>query len=226
MSNPPDKKKIVHRLPIALATMIVQLGPPVLATGGWRRFARHPARRALVVAATGAAAAAAANGVNATSGTRSVERQRIAVPLIGVSILLGRLVAPLAERRSTSDTRAGDAVRWLGVLLYAAGTALFEWPRHVMGRHYSVQAAIQQDHELVTRGPYRLIRNPGYAGLLVFQAGYALVFRSLPGLVTLIPLAGVIRWRVADEERLLESEFGDDYRAYCARTPRFVPFSR
>ena len=219
-----NTQELVRRIPVAMASMTVQLGPALLTSGGWAKFARHPARRALAGVAAVAAGAAAANGVNAASGTREVRRQRISIPLIGVSILAGRILAPRADRGPR--TTSGDALRWLGVGVYALGVGLFEWPRHVMGHQYSVNAAIQPGHELVTRGPYSIVRHPGYTGLLLFQGGYALVFRSAAGLATLVPLAAVIRWRVADEEALLESEFGDDYRAYKRRTSRFVPSLR
>ena len=71
----------------------------------------------------------------------------------------------------------GDALRWLGVVLFAAGGALRLWPVFVLGRRFSGLVAIQPGHELVTSGVYRVIRHPSYLGLLVNSLGWALAFR-------------------------------------------------
>jgi protein-S-isoprenylcysteine O-methyltransferase Ste14 len=92
----------------------------------------------------------------------------------------------------------------------------------VMGWQFSFGAAIQEDHELVTSGPYRLVRHPGYAGILGFQAGYALVFRSKLCLAAVAPLAAFVLWRIRDEEGL-RPEFGERYEEYCERTARLIP---
>ena len=84
--------------------------------------------------------------------------------------------------------------------------------------------AIQEGHELVTSGLYRVIRHPSYLGLLLFLLGWALVFRSVIGvLVSLLILPPLIA-RMNSEEALLESEFGERYSEYRRRTWRLVPF--
>ena len=77
----------------------------------------------------------------------------------------------------------GDAVRWVGVVLFAAGGALRIWPVLVLGRRFSGLVAIQPGHTLVTSGVYRIIRHPSYLGLLVNSLGWALAFRSGVGLL-------------------------------------------
>src|SRR4030095_3743791 len=72
----------------------------------------------------------------------------------------------------------GDAVRWLGVVLAAAGGALRIWPVYVLGRRFSGLVAIQAGHRLVTDGVYGIIRHPSYLGLLINALGWALAFRS------------------------------------------------
>jgi protein-S-isoprenylcysteine O-methyltransferase Ste14 len=67
----------------------------------------------------------------------------------------------------------GDAIRWLGVVLFAAGGALRIWPVFVLGRRFSGLVAIQPRHTLVTTGLYGVIRHPSYLGLLVNSLGWA-----------------------------------------------------
>jgi protein-S-isoprenylcysteine O-methyltransferase Ste14 len=84
--------------------------------------------------------------------------------------------------------------------------------------------AIQEGHELVTGGLYRVIRHPSYLGLLLGLLGWALVFRSAIGfLVSLLLLLPLVA-RMNSEEALLESEFGSQYADYRRRTWRLVPF--
>src|SRR5229473_270094 len=72
----------------------------------------------------------------------------------------------------------GHAVRWLGVILFAAGGALRLWPVYVLGNRFSGLVAIQPGHTLLTTGIYGVIRHPSYLGLLVNALGWGLAFRS------------------------------------------------
>jgi len=93
----------------------------------------------------------------------------------------------------------------------------------VLGSRFSGLVAIQPGHTLVTGGIYRVIRHPSYLGLLVSAFGWALAFRSGVGvLLAALSIVPVIA-RIHAEERLLSSEFGDEYTAYRARTSRLIP---
>jgi protein-S-isoprenylcysteine O-methyltransferase Ste14 len=216
-------KALARRLPVGAAATAIQLGPALATFGGWRRFAAHPARKRLVPLAAGGATLAVVNGLSTDAGPREVSRQRLAMPLITGGIIAGRALAPISDRHDWLAFRDGG-LRSAGLALYALGLAMFEWPRFVMGGQFSFKAAIQQDHELITSGPYRLVRHPGYAGILGFQTGYALVFRSKVGLAAVAPVAAAILWRIRDEEALLRSEFGDRYEEYAGRTARLIPY--
>ena len=117
----------------------------------------------------------------------------------------------------------GEAMRWLGVILYAAGGVLRLWPVFVLGRRFSGLVAIQPGHTLMTSGLYSTIRNPSYLGLLVLSLGWALAFRSLVGVLLVALMLLPLVARIRSEEALLRSEFGADYDAYCSRTWRLIP---
>jgi protein-S-isoprenylcysteine O-methyltransferase Ste14 len=105
----------------------------------------------------------------------------------------------------------------------SAGGALRIWPVFVLGRRFSGLVAIQPGHTLVTDGIYGVIRHPSYLGLLVSSLGWALAFRSVVGaLLTALLLPPLIA-RIRAEERLLRSQFGAEYDAYCRRTSRLIP---
>ncbi|MGB6176382.1 MAG: isoprenylcysteine carboxylmethyltransferase family protein, partial [Methylocella sp.] len=142
-----------------------------------------------------------------------------ALSLIGV--LAGFL--PALTDRKDFWTLDGDAIRWLGVVLFAAGGALRLWPVVVLGNRFSGLVAIQPGHTLVTGGVYGVIRHPSYLGLLVNSLGWVLAFRSGVGLLLTALIVPPLLARIHAEERLLRAQFGADYDAYRARTSRLIP---
>lgn len=94
----------------------------------------------------------------------------------------------------------------------------------VLGHRFSAFVAIQERHELVTDGPYRHLRHPSYLGALLGSVGWALVCRSVVGLLLSVLVWGALLVRIDAEEALLASEFGAPYQAYRARTWRLIPW--
>jgi protein-S-isoprenylcysteine O-methyltransferase Ste14 len=194
----------------------------VLGWGGVAAFFAHPALVALGVACAVMALAAFFAGGNISSGEREDRGNRWVLAAFGI---IGLLLAylPAYTDRTEFWTIDGDAIRWLGVVLFTAGGALRIWPVYVLGNRFSGLVAIQPGHTLVTSGVYGVIRNPSYLGLLLNSLGWALAFRSWIGVIlttaTLVPLIA----RIQAEERLLHSQFGEDYVAYSARTSRLIP---
>ena len=77
---------------------------------------------------------------------------------------------------------------------------------------------------LVTGGPYRWVRHPGYSGFLLVALGMALGYSSLIGLIAipLLLLPGLV-YRIKVEEDRLSDQFRDDYRAYANRSKKLIP---
>lgn len=194
----------------------------VLGWGGIAAFFAHPARTALAVACAVMIAAAFFAGGNISSGEREDRRNRWVLTAFGIIGLLAAYLPAYTDRKEfwTID---GDAVRWLGVVLFTVGGVLRIWPVYVLGNRFSGLVAIQPGHTLVTSGMYGIIRHPSYLGLLLNSLGWVLVFRSWIGVLltaaTLVPLLA----RIKAEERLLRSQFGEEYDAYRARTSRLIP---
>jgi protein-S-isoprenylcysteine O-methyltransferase Ste14 len=93
----------------------------------------------------------------------------------------------------------------------------------VLGPRFSGLVAIQPGHTLVTSGVYGVIRHPSYLGLLVSSLGWGLVFRAGVSLLLTALMILPLLARIRAEERLLRTQFGDEYGAYCARTARLLP---
>ncbi len=107
------------------------------------------------------------------------------------------------------------AIQSIGAILCAAGFALWTLARFQLGRSLAVTARAKQ---LVTRGLYSKIRNPIYVFSALTIAGYILVLGKLSWLLILVIVVPMQIWRARVESRVLEAEFGDEYRAYRART--------
>jgi len=206
-----------------LASTLPFLGLAVLGGGGFAAFFSHPARIALVVAVLLMAGAALFSGFSLSPGEREDRANRwvlVAFALIG--LLISYL--PAYTDRKEVWILDGDPTRWLGVVLFAAGGALRIWPVFVLGRRFSGLVAIQPGHTLVTGGVYGTIRHPSYLGLLVNSLGWALAFRAGVGVLLVALIIPPLLARIRAEERLLRTQFGREYDAYCKRTWRLIPW--
>lgn len=162
-------------------------------------------------------------GGNLSPGQREDRGNRWVIAAFGLLGLLFGYLPAYADRLGfwTID---GDAIRWLGVVLFAGGGALRLWPVFVLGNRFSGLVAIQPGHTLVTGGVYGVIRHPSYLGLLINSLGWSLAFRSGVGLVLMALVIPIIVARIRAEETLLQTQFGDEYSAYRARTSRLIPW--
>lgn len=206
-----------------IAGTFAYLALAILGRGGVAAFFSHAALAALAIVLIVLSAVALFSGGNLSPGEREDRGNRWVLAAFGLIGLLLAYVPPYADR-SEFWTLDGEAVRWLGVVLFAAGSALRIWPVFVLGRRFSGLVAIQPGHTLVTGGVYGTIRHPSYLGLLVNSLGWALAFRSALGVLLTALLIPPLLARISAEERLLRTQFGDEYEAYRRRTARLIPW--
>ena len=207
---------------ITVTATLAFLGLAVLGWGGFAAFFSHPALTALAIVGLILSGAALFSAGNLSPGEREDRSNRWVLAAFGV-IGLAMAYLPAFTDRTEFWTIDGEAIRWLGVVLFAAGGALRIWPVFVLGRRFSGLVAIQPGHTLITGGLYGVIRHPSYLGLLVNSLGWALAFRSGVGLLLTALLLPPLVARIRAEERLLRSQFGAEYEAYCRRTSRLIP---
>jgi protein-S-isoprenylcysteine O-methyltransferase Ste14 len=143
---------------------------------------------------------------------------RIRIVLVAVAVLLIRLGAFRNHGVTTDTWRAA-----IGLPLFALGLGFAIWARVHIGRNWGTPMTEKAEPELVTSGPYRLVRHPIYAGILVAGLGTAIGLSWL----WLAPVAlGAIYFVYAAtvEERYLTNQFPDAYPAYKRSTKMLVPF--
>ena len=125
----------------------------------------------------------------------------------------------------TADIHRGMLALAVALILIWSGLAIRWWAFRALGRYFTFTVMTSSDQTIVTNGPYRLIRHPGYAGLLLALAGGGLAFGNWLSLAAMVvlPLVGVI-YRIRIEEAALLDALGDDYRSYASGRKRLIPF--
>jgi protein-S-isoprenylcysteine O-methyltransferase Ste14 len=132
-------------------------------------------------------------------------------------ILLIRLGAFRGHGLNTDPWRAG-----LGLVFFALGLGFAIWARVHLGRNWGSPMTQKDEPELVTSGPYHLVRHPIYSGILVAGVGTALAL-SWQWLIA-VALAGIyFVYSAAVEERYMTEQFPDTYPVYKRSTKMFVP---
>lgn len=96
-----------------------------------------------------------------------------------------------------------------------------------LGKQWSVAARLVEEHELITEGPYKLVRHPIYTGMfgMLLATGLAITYWQWLLLAALVFSIGT--WiRVHTEEKLLRAQFGSAYEDYARRVPAVLPWKR
>jgi len=210
------------RLALVLVSTAVYYSLAILGWGGFVPFFSHAPLIALTVVTAILAIGSCFAGGNVSSGVREDRSNRWVLIAFGIIGLLDGYI-PAYTDRIGFWTIDGDTVRWIGVMVFAAGSVLRIWPVFVLGDRFSGLVAIQPGHTLVTDGIYSVIRHPSYLGLVFVSLGWVLAFRSGVGLLLTAALILPLLARIRAEEALLEAQFGDEYRVYRARTSRLIP---
>src|SRR5437867_4440288 len=118
-----------------------------------------------------------------------------------------------------------DWVYYLGLSLAILANATYFWGHQSIGRYFSSMVVVYQGHQLVERGPYRFVRHPMYASILLGSIGVGLMSQSWAALAyILIANATIIAYRTSVEEKALISELGEQYISYTKRVKRLIPF--
>ena len=143
---------------------------------------------------------------------------RIRAVLAVVVVVLVRFGAFRGHGVHTDPRRAG-----IGLVLFALGLAFAIWARLHLGRNWGTPMTQKHEPDLVTSGPYRLVRHPIYTGILVAGTGTAVAL-SWTWLVAVALAAVYFVHSATVEERYLSEQLPDTYPAYKRSTKMLLPF--
>jgi protein-S-isoprenylcysteine O-methyltransferase Ste14 len=158
--------------------------------------------------------------------SRSRDRGTLRLLLVTVYACIG-LAIWLSYRPEGHIGNAGirQPLFWTGLLLMAGSLALRFWAIRVLARFFTIDVNIQPGHELIRRGPYRLLRHPAYTGSLMTFLGFGLTLDNVWSLlVVMAPVTIAFFWRMRIEERVLAEAFPAQYPEYARQTKRLIPF--
>jgi protein-S-isoprenylcysteine O-methyltransferase Ste14 len=113
---------------------------------------------------------------------------------------------------------------WIGSAVTAGGLLFSIWARRHLGLNWSQAVTVKKDHELITSGPYALVRHPIYTGLLLGFIGTAVARGELRGLLAVALVAGVLWRKLRLEEKWMRTQFGESYEAYSRRVAALLPY--
>ncbi len=143
---------------------------------------------------------------------------------IGFSFGVAVVLPPLLDLLHIGQI-AWPTISGLGLILMLLGLGLRIWSMRVLGAYYSRTLRVADEQVIVTQGPYRVIRHPGYLGTMLVWVGSGLALANWIATVLIALLMfGVYNYRIRSEEAMLRATFGDRYRQYCQTTWKLLPF--
>lgn len=155
----------------------------------------------------------------------AVTADRGSLRALRAAYIAGVLVAVTATRvLPAAAIRPPELAWWLGLVFVWSGIALRLWSFQTLGRYFTFTVQTSQDQPVISGGPYRVLRHPGYTGLLLAITGLGFFTGNWASAVVLaaIVTAGLV-YRIRVEEGALLQTLGDRYRDYAASRKRLVP---
>ncbi len=197
---------------------------PSIAFGGCTPLVQRRSRRGWLLAATAVVWAVAEvrqsikrrpEGVTAPKGSALYVRGFGAIGIVGAIVAAHDVPAAAIP----------PGIAWVALVLLWCGVGLRLWSFRTLGRYFTFTVQTSADQPVITDGPYRVVRHPSYAGILLAVIGVGLFIGNWVSFFILMVAFGCgIVFRIRVEERALLQELGEPYRAYAATHKRLVPF--
>ena len=141
------------------------------------------------------------------------------------SVYISQLLAVL----EASYLRFPESVKWdmittVSLIIMILGLALRTWSIHTLGNYFTMHLAIQEEHKIICKGPYKYLRHPSYVGAFLTYLGTTVFLHSWFSFVAAAVMLS-IAWlrRMHYEEILLINKFGQEYKSYCKTAKRAIP---
>ncbi|MFO7526733.1 MAG: isoprenylcysteine carboxylmethyltransferase family protein [Ignavibacteriaceae bacterium] len=146
------------------------------------------------------------------------------LPLTFSTLTLLLLIISVFQLGTIEYTEEYQMIRYIGLAFYLLFSWMQVWAFKVLGDNYSQEILIIKNHQLVTKGPFKLIRHPQYLSQILMDLGAAaatLSFILLPIALIQIPF---LFMRAELEDNLLQKHFSEDWKSYKQKTGSFLPF--
>ena len=142
--------------------------------------------------------------------------------LMAMTVVMGLALDKIVDA-TFSDVFGSPFLRPFGGATVVAALAVDIWCARTLARHETTILPHRAASTLVTAGPYAFSRNPIYIAHVTLVLGVGLLLAA-PFIVALTPLLalGLQKLSIEPEERHLQDKFGEEFRVYMARTPRWL----
>lgn len=144
--------------------------------------------------------------------------------ILSFSMILGLILYLVNPKRIEGlNLKIPSSLRILGLAGALSSLPLLYAIHQELGKYWSPDLILQEDHQLVTTGVYRWVRHPMYSALGIFIVGSSFLSANMviivPHFLTLLSILS----RIDKEEKMMEERFGEEYLEYEERTGRLVP---
>ena len=154
----------------------------------------------------------------------SKEVDKNSLNLIWIAIVISMTLGILSVNYWSAPIMPAGIALYLGSGFIIAGMIIRFTAVWSLGKFFTVNLGIQDNHRLVRTGLYKYIRHPSYSGSLLSFAGFCLSLNNwLSLLIIMIPVIATFINRINIEEKLLFGQFGSEYEEYRRKTKRLVP---
>lgn len=154
----------------------------------------------------------------------ATNKDRGSLIIVRLCAVAGVLLAAWTDKVSATALPYNAAIFGISLAVIWAGIALRWWSFRTLGRYFTFTVMTSANQPVITTGPYRLLRHPSYAGILLILGGIGLSLGNWLSLAALIllALAGFI-YRIHVEEAALSAALGGAYTTYAGGRKRIIP---
>lgn len=147
------------------------------------------------------------------------------LPIIWITIAVAMFLTTYVAINFYFPIYDNPDFKYLGLGIIALGIVLRLTAVLSLGRFFTVDVTIREDHKLKTDGVYKYLRHPSYFASLLSFIGYGIAMNSWPGLLIIfISILTVFIYRIKIEEKILIEQFGETYIKYKKSTKGIIPF--
>jgi protein-S-isoprenylcysteine O-methyltransferase Ste14 len=112
----------------------------------------------------------------------------------------------------------------IGITVMALGLSLRIWSIAVLGQYFRTTIGLEDNQKVVQSGPYRFVRHPSYAGLILTCVGYGVALQNLISFIVVVTLPTMaLLHRIDIEEKVLASGLGEAYVSYQKKSKKLIP---
>jgi protein-S-isoprenylcysteine O-methyltransferase Ste14 len=163
---------------------------------------------------------ALSSGENDTKG-----KDKSTLSLLWIVIMISIGLSFAAANTVDAGMTDGIWIYYLRLLLLFMGIVLRMVIVKSLGRYFTVDVTIREDHQIKKDGFYRFLRHPSYSMSLLTFLGLGLFLNNWLALaIAFIPPFLAFSYRIRIEEQALTEQFGDEYTSYKKQTKKIIPF--